>query len=104
MQQGTIIVSQYLPIMTITITKEAREQAVASLQRYFKEQMEEPIGNLMAGGLLDFFVTEVGPLIYNQAVADVQNHLQARLLDLEAEVYADTFPYWQAADRKKRGR
>lgn len=38
--------------MTIWISKEAREQALASIERYFPENMEETIGNIAAGGLL----------------------------------------------------
>ena len=54
--------------MTIEIGKEARKEAIASIERYFKATMDEPIGNIAAGALLGFFVEEIGPLIYNQAV------------------------------------
>ena len=57
--------------MAIDISKEARKEAVASIERYFRENMEEPIGNIAAGGLLAFFLEEMGPLVYNKAVADV---------------------------------
>ena len=42
--------------MTIEITKEAHTQAVHSIERYFREHMDEPIGNMAAGGLLAFFL------------------------------------------------
>ena len=35
--------------MTIVIPKEARKEAIASIERYFRENMDEPIGNLAAG-------------------------------------------------------
>ena len=81
--------------MTIDIAKEARQQAVASIERYFQENMEEKIGNIAAGGLLDFFVGEIGPSIYNQAVADVQQRLQARVMELDVEIHEDEFTYWR---------
>lgn len=81
--------------MPIDLPKDVRREAIGSIKRYFRENMEE-IGDLAAGLLLDFIVEEIGPSIYNQAVSDVQKHLQARLLDLDLEVHEQTFPYWQA--------
>lgn len=88
--------------MTIEIAKEARQQAIVSIQRYFAENMEEPIGNLTAGALLGFFLEELGPLVYNKAVADVQERLQARIMELDSEVYEDEFQYWRKAARGPR--
>ena len=42
--------------MTIELSKEARKEAVASIERYFRENMEERIGNIAAAGLLNFFL------------------------------------------------
>lgn len=84
--------------MPIELTKEARAQAVASIERYFREHMDEPIGNVAAGGLLGFFLEEVGPCIYNQAVADAQERMQARVLELDIEVHEDEFGYWRKVD------
>lgn len=86
------------------IPKDARKQAIESLERYFRENMEEPIGNIAAGGLLDFFLEEVGPVVYNQAVRDVQERLQARLDELDIEVHQDEFGYWRKFDQARRRR
>ena len=48
--------------------------------------MDNEIENLAAEGLLQFFVEEVGPIIYNKAVADVQSRLQARVAELDVEI------------------
>lgn len=88
--------------MAIEISKEARQLAVASLQRYFKHNMDEEIGNLTANGLLSFFIDDIGPLIYNQAVSDVQTRLQARVMEVDAEVYEEAFTYWEKANRPKK--
>lgn len=85
--------------MTIEISKEARSQAIASIERYFRENMDEPIGNVAAGALLGFFLEEVGPLVYNRAVADVQERLQARVAELDLEVHEDEFQYWRKFER-----
>lgn len=90
--------------MTPEIPKEARAEAIASIQRYFQENMEEPIGNVAAGGLLGFFLEEIGPLVYNQAVADVQERLQMRVAELDIDIHADEFQYWRKYDKARKGR
>jgi uncharacterized protein (DUF2164 family) len=87
--------------MAIDISKEARKQAIASIERYFRENMDEPIGNVAAGALLGFFLGEVGPLVYNQAVTDVQDRLQARVMEVDVEVHEPEFTYWRKFDRKR---
>lgn len=88
--------------MSIELSKEARQAAIASIQRYFDENMDEPIGNIAADGLLGFFLAEVGPTIYNKAVTDVQERLQVRVMEVDMEVHEDEFAYWRKQDRKKK--
>ena len=90
--------------MTIELHKDARTQAIASIERYFRENMEEKIGNVAASGLLGYFLEEIGPLVYNQAVADVQERLQARIAELDIEVQEEPFQYWQKFDRPAKAR
>lgn len=80
--------------MSIEISNDASKAAVASIQRYFSENLDEEIGNLAAGALLSFFLKEIGPVVYNQAVADAQARLQVRVAELDAEVYEEPFVYW----------
>ena len=88
--------------MPIELPKEIRTRAVGSIQRYFRENMEEPIGNMDAEALLDFFLQEIGPLAYNKAVADVQERLQLRVSEIDLEVHEDEFPYWHKSGRQGR--
>jgi uncharacterized protein (DUF2164 family) len=90
--------------MAIELSKEARKEAIASIERYFRENMEEKIGNIAAAGLLSFFIEEIGPSIYNQAVADAQERLQARVQDLDFEVHEDEFAYWRKFVKKRKER
>ena len=88
--------------MNIELSKQARSDAIASIQRYFQENMPEPIGNMAAGLLLNYFVEEIAPTIYNQAIADAQARIQQRLSDLEGELYAPEFQYWPNLERKQK--
>lgn len=72
--------------MTIEISPESSKAAIASIQRYFSENLGEEIGNLDAGALLGFFLKEIAPVVYNKAVADAQTRLQARVMELDVEV------------------
>jgi uncharacterized protein (DUF2164 family) len=88
--------------MAIELTKEVRKQAIVSIERYFRQHMEEPIGNVAAGGLLAFFLEELGPAIYNRAVAEVQERLQARISELDIEIHEDEFQYWPKYDKQQK--
>ena len=90
--------------MTIEIPREARKEAVASIERYFRENMEELIGNIAADALLGYFLEEIGPLVYNQAVADVQELLQMRVSELDIDHHEDAFQYWRKFDKQRKGR
>lgn len=88
--------------MTIELSKDARAQLITSIERYFLENMDEKIGNIAAGGLLGFFLDELGPLVYNQAVLDVQQRLQARVAEIDIEVHEDEFQYWRKLERSRK--
>jgi uncharacterized protein (DUF2164 family) len=90
--------------MAIEISKEARKEAIASIERYFEANMEERIGNIAAGALLNYFLEEIGPLVYNQAVAEVQERLQARIAELDIEVHEDEFQYTRKQASPRKGR
>jgi len=90
-------------IMTIELSKDARAQAMASIERWFKENADEPIGNIQAAALLNFFVAEIAPSVYNQAIADAQQRLQQRVADLDIECHADEFGFWRKPHHKRSG-
>jgi uncharacterized protein (DUF2164 family) len=90
--------------MAIELNKDIRAEAIASIERYFRENMDEPIGNIAAGALLGFFLEEIGPAIYNKGVADAQERLQMRVMELDIEVHEEEFQYWRKLERKGKGR
>ena len=89
---------------TIDLPRQVRTQAVASIQRYFQEEKQEPLGELPAGLLLNFFLEEIGPAIYNKAIADAQARIVQRAADLTGELFADEFQYWPRIDSKRKSR
>jgi len=87
--------------MSIELSKQDRQQAITSIERYFLEHLDTRIGNVAAGGLLGFVLEEIGPSIYNRAVADVQERLQARVCELDFEVHEEEFSYWRKYDKQR---
>jgi len=88
----------------IELPKDRRQQAVASFERYLLENMDEKIGNVAAAGLLGFFLEEIGPVIYKQAVRDVQERIRSRVEEVDLEVHEDEFTYWKKFDKGAKRR
>lgn len=88
--------------MSLQLSPQVQQQAIASIERYFREHMDEPIGNVAAGGLLKFFLQELAPVAYNQGVTDAQEHLQQRVAEMDIEVHHAPFTYWQHPTRSRR--
>ncbi len=89
-------------MITIELPKQQRADAIASIKRYCDENLPEPIGDLPASLLLDFFLEEIGAVIYNRAIADAQTRMQQRVTDLDSELYAPEFEYWPKVERKRK--
>ena len=90
--------------MAITLPPESTKQLLSSIKRYVAENFDQDIGDLKAGRLLDYFLNEIGPTVYNQAIADAQGYFSARVSDLEGVCFEKEFTYWlpAAAPRKAR--
>jgi uncharacterized protein (DUF2164 family) len=91
-------------VKAIELEKREREQAIGSIKRYFQEELPEPIGDLPAWLLLNFFLEEIGPVIYNRAIADAQTRLAGRVADLNGELFGDAFQYWARVDAKRKSK
>lgn len=72
----------------VKIPKEEREQLIQGIQGYFLDEREEEIGELAAGFMLDFFLKEAGPYLYNQGVMDAKKLLQEKVLNMEEDIDA----------------
>ncbi len=81
--------------MTLKLAEETEKRLVASIKRFFEEEMDDPIGELKALRVLDFCLREVAPSVYNQAIADAQGYLTDRVADLSGSTYQAEFDYWK---------
>ncbi|WP_254901665.1 DUF2164 domain-containing protein [Thalassobacillus devorans] len=72
--------------MVKKITKDEREQIVTSIQEYFEVERGEQIGSIAAEQLLDFFMKELGPFIYNQGIRDAKGMVEEKVMNLEEDI------------------
>ena len=73
--------------MRIRLSAERRATLLGAIKRYFSDEFDESMSDFRAEGLLDFFVRELGPPVYNQGVRDASSFMQEKLTDIEGEVY-----------------
>jgi uncharacterized protein (DUF2164 family) len=90
--------------MAITLSREVTKQLRASIKRYVAENLDEAIGDLKAGMLLDYVLKEIAPTVYNRAITDAQAYFQGRVADLDGVCFEKEFGYWTqpAGPRKAR--
>ena len=81
--------------MEIRIEPDTRKRMIASLRRYYQQELDEEIGELQAGFLLDFCLKEICPTVYNRAIADAQAWMLGRVEDLESSLFEPEFDYWR---------
>jgi uncharacterized protein (DUF2164 family) len=86
--------------MTIKLRPETQKQLMLSVQRFMSEQYDLSVGDVSAGIFLEFCLKEIGPSIYNQAVADAQGVVQERVTELENICFEEEFGYWKAEGKR----
>ena len=80
--------------MAITLSPDTTKQLHASIKRYAAEHLDEEMGDLKAGMLLDFCLREIGPVVYNKAIADARTYFESRAADLDGVCFEPEFTYW----------
>ena len=81
--------------LNITLKDDQRKQAISSIRRFFSSELDDEIGELKAGLVLDYFLVEHAPTVYNQAISDAQAYFQERVADLESVCQHAEFQYWK---------
>jgi uncharacterized protein (DUF2164 family) len=72
--------------MRIKLSPDRRASLLRALKAYFAGEYDEPLSDFRAEALLDFFVRELGPPVYNQGVRDASGFMQQKLSDIEGEI------------------
>ena len=73
--------------MRIRLSDDRRAALLRAIKHHFRDNFDEPLSDFRAEALLEFFVAELGPPVYNQGVRDAAGYLQQKLSDIEGEVF-----------------
>ena len=66
----------------IEVDKEVKTEMITAIKTYFLKERDEDLGDLAASFILDFFLEEMSPHIYNQGVQDSYKYMGERIEDL----------------------
>ena len=85
--------------MAIELSKEDHKEALASLEEFFRQELEIEIDELRGRLILDYILKELGPLAYNKGVTDARRYFLEKTEDLAGTCFEHPFTYWPT--RKK---
>lgn len=80
--------------MAIELTKHETEQLVGSIQRYFREELDQELGEMGAKFLLKYILKEIAPFAYNKGVSDAESYFRERVEDLSATCFEAELTFW----------
>jgi uncharacterized protein (DUF2164 family) len=73
--------------MRIRLSDDRRARVLLAVKRHFDAEFDDPISDFRANGLLDLFLRELGPAVYNQGVRDACGYVQGKLADIDGEIH-----------------
>ena len=68
------------------LNDEQRNKFIRELIHFFEKEREEEIGVIAAQQLLNFFLENVGPELYNKGVFDAKKTLKSRMEDIDYDL------------------
>ena len=78
--------------MRVRLSADRKAALIRLVRNYYENELDDEISDFRAEGLIDFFVRELGPPVYNQGVRDACAYMQEKLTDVEGEVYEPETP------------
>ncbi len=71
----------------IELKQNKKQELVQAIRDYFLEELDSEISELKAVLLLDFFLKEIAPSVYNNAIADAARYMHERIDDMDGALY-----------------
>jgi uncharacterized protein (DUF2164 family) len=73
--------------LRIKLSSDRRATVIKLLTEFYAEWFDAELSEYRAERLLEFFIKQLGPPIYNQAIADARAFMSKKLEDLDVEFY-----------------
>lgn len=67
---------------SIELSKNIKGRAIEDIKKYFYDEREETLGDLQAELILDFFMKNIAPHVYNMAIGDAYGYMNEKVEDL----------------------
>ncbi|WP_347950207.1 DUF2164 domain-containing protein [Pokkaliibacter sp. MBI-7] len=74
-------------VSKISFSKEEQDVLVRKIKLYFREELQQDIGQFDAQFLLTFFAEEIGPFFYNRGLYDAQALIAERMENITDALY-----------------
>lgn len=71
----------------IALSDERKKKILLLLEGFYLQEFDQELSSFQAERLLEFFVRNLGPSLYNQAIADARAAMQEKIDDLDSEFY-----------------
>ena len=71
----------------IQLAPDRRARLLVTLKKFYFGEFDDTLSDFRADALLDFFIRELGPAVYNQGVHDAVGYIQDKLGDIEGEIH-----------------
>lgn len=71
----------------IKLTNEQRKAIKEEIHAYYLDERGEDIGIILQEGLLDLFLEQLAPIIYNKALDDAKIWFTRRMDDINSDYY-----------------
>ena len=78
--------------MRIRLSPERHAALRGGVQAWFFEEFDETLSDFRADNLIEWFLRELGPPVYNQGVRDAAGYVQEKLNDIEGDVFERETP------------
>ncbi len=74
--------------MKIEFSKEEQRDLIPRIKAFVRDELDQDIGDLQAGMLMDFFANSLGHAVYNRALYDAQALIAAKADEMSEALYA----------------
>lgn len=68
------------------LNEEQKRQAINDIIHFFAVERDEEIGQIAATSVLDFFMNEIGTVVYNKGLQDAKAALETRIEELNYDL------------------
>jgi uncharacterized protein (DUF2164 family) len=68
------------------LSDEDRERCIKAIVSFVHDEWDKEIGVIAAGNILDFFLQQIGPDIYNKGIDEAKKTFQKQLESWEVEL------------------